>query len=909
MLNLIKRHRLGIVLLLVGSVGMVFLAVTPARAGHVGCSPSFYNRCSQHGYFTNREYHMGGAGTYVMSTGGPTGVGGMPVNNVNEFVGFIHNRLHDGSPVDKYQDTTGAAFIINTMLGRWGSDYGSRDAGVIYARNNFSEWEKRVRWYDSQGLVDWHTFRRHANFDNSLYDHATGDDVFYRDNRLDDDQFIVLFYTPGHGPASSTPQRDFIIKKNCGNPIGSTPGLRPVPQPEGVIQGFKVANPGLNSNIEPPKSALITSSHKGGRSTRDNAYFFTDVPADDDGPGGPNRAFHRVTAEVPAGWRVGYNVCYNNNQAAGWRNPCDNGRDGVTWSNTVVVDVYVGNPVNVWWHYERLTPPAPTINAQCTNGTVSAQISWSTSALPATSYMLDVDDANNFNQFWNKAIPQGTSSTDSPAGFNPYPSGGGPLVLQRGQQYFVRVYYVNSNQHSQVASFTAPSCWQFNVPKPTARAQLNPDESDPQNVDLSAGFSVNYGPSGAPNPQGVRLVVTRSFFIRKANGSIVALTPSPSPSPDNRWFNGVDANGHNYQENRSIPPSFTVGDQVCITITVSPGSGSVDSNGNVTSPGPAVSSDEGCAKFMNKSYFKVFGGDISAGSIECRGWSAFRTPGMITAYNSTSTPGKGSGAQLAALAIGAIHEFSSATGRTPAPTPPKGLSFANVAASGAWGGEMVAGGSCPQDYFGTQPTTREFVGSDINLSGWNGSLRTAAGVRVSGVVDLNKRVTLYVDGDVVISNNISYAGVSGGWNYSEMPNFTLVARGNVFIGANVTELAGIFIAQPKSLLDPDTEGGEIYTCAFGTTPPTESQLTRVTGTPGSDNCRNQLTIYGSFIAKRIRLLRTNGSLSSSSPNETRDSATMAEKFIFSPEAWLSSSISPAGGFESYDSITTLPPIL
>lgn len=908
MLSLIRKHKLGVVLWLVGSVGLLFLAARPVSANHAGCSPTFYNRCIQHGYATGQPYNIGGAGTYVMSAGAPSGISGMPTNNVNEFVGYIFNRLHDGAPGDanaKYQDTTGAAFIVNTMLGRWGTDYGNRDASVVYARNNFAEWERRVRWYDSQGLVQWNTYRSYLNFENSLYDRATRDNSYYMDNRYEE-QYTVLFFTPGHGPGSPAGElRDFFIKKNCGNPVGANYALRPVPEPEGVIQGYKVVNPGLNPNIEPPKSALVTSSHKGGRTTRNNPYFFTDVPADDDGPGGPNRAFHRVTVEVPAGWRVGYNVCYQNNSAAGWRNPCDNGRDGVTWGNTVVVDVYVGNPVNVWWHYERLKPPAPTVTTQCIDGNVTAQVRWDTGALPPTRYVVDIDDSNSFNQFWNKDVPSGTNNTDAPAGFSPYPSAGPGLVLRRGQRYHARIFYVNSNEHSDVMSFDAPSCWHFDVPKPNASATLRPDESSPTSVDFGASFTVNYSPPGAPNPQGVRLRVTRAYFIRKASGAIVNITPAPNPNPDNRWFNGPDTFGKSYSENRGLPASLTLGDEVCVTIRVSPGSGSVDSSGNVTSPGPDAVSDEGCAQFMNKSYFKVFGGDISAGFTECRGWTAFDEPGAIISY-SFSDPanrGKGSGTQLAAFALGEINEFSSAVGRASEPTPHNGLTFANDGASGPWGGRFKEG-FCAHDYYGTKQASSSFTGP--NLSGHDGDFQAGGGAQVQGTVDKEARITLYVDGNVHISGNILYAE-GGGWRLDQIPSFTLVARGNIYIGANVTEVSGVFIAQPLDWTDPNSAGGQIYTCSFGFSPPTEAQLSSVAG---GNNCRNQLTINGAFIAKRVRLLRTAGSLGDSNNSEGRTSASIAERFIFSPEVWLSSGLNqPSGGSESYDSITILPPVL
>lgn len=906
MRSLIKNRKLGFILTLAGALGVAMLSVNTARANHAGCAPMFYNRCVGHGYFAGQPYSQG---TYVMSTGQPAKFnsrGGMPVYNVNEFVGYINNRLYDGSPGDKYQDTTGAAFIINTMLARWGTDYGNRDAGVIYARNNFAEWEKRVRWYDSQGLIEWD--RKYAypvGFENSLYSRGTGDNAYVNHPEYQE-EYTIMFFAPGFGPTSPTPYRHFQIKKNCGNPIGTLPGLQPVPATEGVIQGYKVVNPGANPTIEPPKSALITSSHKGGRTTRNNPYFFTDVPADPDGPGGPARAYHRVTAEVPPGWRVGYNVCYTNNPAAAWRNPCDNGKDGVTWGNSVVVDVYPGNPVNVWWYYERLSPPAPDVSVSCVAGVSTASIRWTEAGRGRTEYSVDIDDESNFRAYDNKWVPSGTLNTDTASGWY---VPGGRLNLRNGGRYWVRIWYPNTREHSVTKEFTVPGCWAFTVNPPTVTVTASPDVENPQSIRFVSTFAVTYTPGGQPS--GIRLSTTREYYILRYNPANPS-APTREPYRPNPVINEVNqrfpASRGEYDDTRPAP-TLAAGDKVCMRFTVTPRSGTVDPDGTVRlASGPPLEAI-GCETISNKPYFRVYNGDIAAGSTTgCPGWGHIGNAQINSWWNITDS--RGAGTQLAAFAMGKINEFASATGRTPDPKPPKGLSFSNTFE--AYGGNFQSG-ACAPDYYAEAENaakTRTMTAGSVDIGTLSGSAFKSGNITISGSLANRQKVALYVEGDVFINNNIAYATTANWSGVNDIPNFSLIVLGNIFIAPNVTNLDGLYVAHPWTT---DGSYGEILTCAPASTLPNAAQLL--------NECKTQLTVNGAFIAKRVRLLRTYGSLKDSCTLEPRGvpapaaspapctSSKMAERFIFSPEAWMSSSIEPGSNNTLFEAITSLPPVL
>src|SRR5690606_32751320 len=71
-----------------------------------------------------------------------------------------------------------------------------------------------------------------------------------------------------------------------------------------------------------------------------------------------------------------------------------------------------------------------------------------------------------------------------------------------------------------------------------------------------------------------------------------------------------------------------------------------------------------------------------------------------------------------------------------------------------------------------------YEGDVLNLSGGN----------------FTGRKVLYVSGDVVINSNIEY-NTSPWGSVENIPNFTLVVDGNIFINRNVTQLDGLYVAQ------------------------------------------------------------------------------------------------------------------
>ncbi len=403
---------------------------------------------------------------------------------------------------------------------------------------------------------------------------------------------------------------------------------------------------------------------------------------------------------------------------------------------------------------------------------------------------------------------------------------------------------------------------------------ISPGEVDPgQLFNLNVSFNNDLG-GGTLN--GATMTVTVSGGVY--GPTVVAFTPNPLPP-------GVTANGTINSLTLPTAGNYTV------TIAISGGN---------TPPGTPPCSHP--LSSLNKPYFRVYGGDVLAGLPEFNsvGCSASTPGSRILGF--AKDDGSGAATQLAAQAMSKIEEFSSAAGRAgPAsptePTPPKGLTFAN-AGDPADAGSTYGGGfrdsRCPNpNYFGTSGPAPIITGPYSHP----GAVIPAAATPTK----------VFVDGDVFIDANITYA--AGPWTAPNIPSFYLIAKGNIYIDKDVTQLDGVYVAQP----DAADARGNIYTCAKWTG--ITGALPDLDGTFMSECDGNPvpaaLTVNGSFIARSIKLLRTNGSLRASIPTETATDPSIAEVFSFSPEMWLAApfSYSSTTTGTKYDAISSMPPVL
>lgn len=442
--------------------------------------------------------------------------------------------------------------------------------------------------------------------------------------------------------------------------------------------------------------------------------------------------------------------------------------------------------------------------------------------------------------------------------------------------------------------------------------------------------------------------VTRTFEQRR-NNAPRQFIPS---------YSGSDAKGNphsstfvntEYSDVYNIPPPNVLGDYYCVTIVLDRGGGWRGPNNTYVNEREARATDCPEPPFtpnpsvVNRPYVRVYSGDIAAGG--GFGPSCGHTESLIKTFTSPVprqkpvAPGderlsnkSGSGTQLAALALGDISGFTSASMRSTNPLLPRGLTFANTTPMNPtngdddgtrFGGRLATGdGWCAPDYFRTTQLPNDDASKQAAITdsspispndpalepGHQSVFNLDSGFKtLTSAPNYTKKHTMYVDGNVYISGNIAYRAQD--WTtIAEIPNFTLVVRGNIYISNQVSQLDGLYIAQPREGV---ANSGRIYTCAnSGAGIVAPGAMFTDCGASGPD--KRQLVVNGAFIAQKVVLNRTGYSLRDSTYQEPHTNTRAAEVFNYTPELYLSppifwSNSSPTSG--NYESISTLAPIL
>ncbi|HEX7963551.1 MAG TPA: hypothetical protein VF466_03070 [Candidatus Saccharimonadales bacterium] len=309
------------------------------------------------------------------------------------------------------------------------------------------------------------------------------------------------------------------------------------------------------------------------------------------------------------------------------------------------------------------------------------------------------------------------------------------------------------------------------------------------------------------------------------------------------------------------------------------------------SPSGGTAQIEVCVYVSSRPYYRVYGGDVSAGNPQSNACGTVTHAGIVS-WSKDLTGYAGAGAQYGELALDKIYESASNLGNAAGPAAaPSGLTFANTGAGGSTFGGDYGALPCLTDFYASATGT-PFGGGNLTPLG-TGSYKATGPINISGNINPGNRIILYVNGNVTISGNIDFPG---NWSVNNMPYLQVVASGNIYIDKGVSTIGGIFIAQGTG------GAGTIYTCTNGATPYTVDAT-------GSFNtaCHSKLTINGAFIANQVQLLRTNGTVKQSNV-PVDNAANQAEVFNYSPALWIPQPPNaPTQG--KYDAITSLPPIL
>lgn len=398
-----------------------------------------------------------------------------------------------------------------------------------------------------------------------------------------------------------------------------------------------------------------------------------------------------------------------------------------------------------------------------------------------------------------------------------------------------------------------------------------------------------------------------NLYVRKLGGPVINISPYPDPVVINALALNTDQNIIRGGIDAGV---LDAGDRVCTNITVFPYS-------NYPSDPLSITTVEQCALIANKPYLKILG-DIRAGT-SVRGWNR----GLPNYQFGASA----SGSILADTE--AISGFVSGVFRTKSTASttsiPKNLSLSNtVVSTGPYPTATEYGGlfnsgltyTGPSSFVDTTTPATPVSGS-IDLSAAASSinvLRASLGVTVTlSSIARGQKTILYVNGDVVINDNITYANAAGYVTLADIPSLRIIASGNIFIAPGVTELSGLYVAQ-----------GSLYTCHDGTWgTPITSRVVDANGnvlTPGIDlftACNKPLAVYGALVSNSLKLTRTKGSLRTATANDGKvvsgaitNQGNIAETIIAGPEYYLAT---PAGTAyrpvgSTSDSVTALPPL-
>lgn len=319
-----------------------------------------------------------------------------------------------------------------------------------------------------------------------------------------------------------------------------------------------------------------------------------------------------------------------------------------------------------------------------------------------------------------------------------------------------------------------------------------------------------------------------------------------------------------------------------------------------------------------------------------------RNIGGIMAFTKSTPAGGhfnaagGSSSQFAAYVLGVVagnqgSNFGFYTNGAAAGSAVTGRTFANTAGvvnASEWGGlfqdenNVIRQSYCIPDYFSKKPANYVPIpGSGRLVNGTASGVYyvdgTASPYRITGAAAVNlntgaaSNITIYVNGDAYIDQNITSNVSSASGNVNDIPKFAVVAKGSIYIAPNVTELYGFYVAQPDpaNINAVTQDDGVIWTCHDNTT-------TVPLYTWPADNCNQKLTITGALAAKQVNFLRMNGNVAAANTAEDSiggmDSASIAEVINYHPAIPMDGpffTVTGSGAIRNkIDSIISLPPV-
>ncbi len=814
-----------------------------------------YSRDFHMGYFTDNQDDWG---DYVLQNNANDGYGhwngsgydAIPpsVNTANEFIAFIEGKLNsnrvDFSTANNATnwDRTGAAFIIQTMIGS------SRNRPPT--SGEIAEWESRVRHAEAMGNMrpgdlctgSPNTYYQIARGDGGNY---LNDVAWYNDGRCGS---AILFYKDNGALA-------YTLYRQCANPLGkldpltddswSAWGRTTVTDDDGAAAGDTATEisvrPGATLNFKHeitnngPANAGIWYALWGRNSGTSAVGSYTGEYYNNVSLSGAP-VFTRTDKNIAFDWGTGSPGAGipTDNFSVRWTKT-DNFTAGNYWFTIVGDDgvrLYIDGVLRLdAWIAQGAT--SYTYQTALTAGNHTIKMEYFESGGPGYS-RLDYSNANTLGGTNSGSYTPGQTKTFNETIPVPATATGGAQICSRIQ-------------------------WSWKNSAGIGDYGWNHDGIGYQACATVQG-SFNLQPSVVPSTTIAQQgdTVTFTYTVKNAGSSgansitcsIAATQPPGTPAPPGASCPTI-ASGATVPAT-AAPESITIGTQpagssICRTLTANPGS----------SGGGPASSPQACIRIGKKPYVHFKGSDVWAGGgILSGGTCTTNTNAKITTSSNLSSSA-GSVVEYGAFALSDITKFGS--GNKPLYNSGdfadlgRRLSFANNTTNI---GRFGAPQHCINDYsaqFDNLPVGGALpITSSISGAWHSDSFPSLSGTAPAGVTKV-----YYSDHDVTITGDIKYPDTYGGVN--EIPSIVVIAKGNIYVDPGVRRMDGIYITRQT-----------FFTCYPKPSPPTNS------------TCATQLTVNGAVIANSLDLYRTFGGDGAT----TAARQTPAEIFNFSTELFL-----------------------
>lgn len=835
-------------------------------------------RNAYYGYFGN-TYDDDGTNIFPTNsnTSGCAASGGnaipTSVNTASEFISFINCKLNsnNSNTTVRTQERTGAAFIIQTMIGQ-ATNKPPTSAQI-------TEWQDRVNYYASVGQINWNSNQSYTI--NTFYQGtATGsnpqDDAFFE--QTGSGASIVF------GTASAQP---YVLKFLCANPVGN-------------------GNVGTTDSI-PWTATGRTTVSDGSPDAGDTSTAITTTP------GATLHFDHYIKNNGPGTSSNWYALYGHNNQTSYtgqyFSNKTLSGSPTLTRTDYPIDFSWSGSPGGSvpadgfsvrWTKTDYFTAGSYTFTATADDGvrlyvdgalTIDAWVNQSPTAYSATKTMT----AGNHTVVWEYY----DNTSGAVASFNYYyltqtavsagatfASGSERIVDSNdvvvpsnavdGTLICRRILWDWKNSAATgdtfygTAGMGAPACATVSA-----------------SYDLAPTVSVASGSSIVQTGDVVQFVyrVTNSgsatspsiTCTAKDGGGATVTVPgmtcpqtfAPGPSP------GTTVATENFTVTNQSP-----GTTICRTLTVAPGAPGVSSR--VSQPA--------CVTVAKTPYVTFLGGDVWSG-----GGFAAVSPGTCTAAGKITTAPvhtlsdsskAGSGVAYGAFALGKITNFGSASlPLTVSTGTGDAWTFSNINTNNL--GFFGAPQHCITDYvagYTSAPTLAGGLVVDVGTQA-SGAWHVTGGLTIHGTMPAGSTQVYLVDGDVDIDADIKYPATYT--NAASIPSLVIISRHNLHVLAAVRQADGIYEVRGDG-----STTGIFRTCWPRTEPQTVS------------TCANQLTINGAVMVGALDLFRTAGADGTTPATQKNP----AEIFNMTPEVYIKNALSQTTQTTiTTNSVRELPP--